>query len=342
MNRFFTSLFFLSISFFFSCEEDTTKPIEKPYAINPGSMLMVANEGNFRSGNASVSLYNLDTKTWLDDAYATFLKRSLGDVLQSITFWNGNAHFVVNNSAKIEVVKPNNFEQVQTIAGFTSPRFLLPINANKAYVTDLYANKIWIVSGTPLAISGSIPVNGWTEDMVLINNKVWVVNKSRPVLMILDANSDQLVDSLVLPSKPTSIAKGSNNQIWVGVEGITPEKPQILLVESASQTITRSFALFSPVLPDKFQSSVTGDSLFFVNDKPSMITYTPADYTLRQFTTDPGNWSGIGWNPIKKILAFSDVKDYVQRGKIILQYHDGTGGEVELSGGTISSRLYFY
>lgn len=342
MNRLFISFLFLSLPIMLSCEEDSTKPTEKPYGINPGSMLMVGNEGNFRSGNGSVSLYNLETKIWLEDAYATFVKRSLGDVLHSITFWNGNAHLVVNNSGKIEVVKPNNFEQVQTISGFTSPRFLLPITAEKAYVSDLYANKVWVISGNPLSITGSIPIKGWTEDMVLANNKVWVVNKSRPVLMILNATTDQLVDSLVLPSKPTSIALGSNGQIWVGVEGVIPDKPQILLVESASQTILRQFTMLSSVLPDKFQSSRTGDSLFFVNDKPCMMTYTPADYTLTQFTLDPGNWTGIGWNPDKKILAYSDVKDYVQKSKIMLHHYDGTGAQIELRGGIISSRLYFY
>lgn len=345
MKTFFYILFTASLFMIFSCEEgEKTKPVEKPYGITPGSMLMVGNEGNFRNGNASVSLYNMDTKSWLADAFATFTKKSLGDVFQSATFWNGNAHLVVNNSGKIEVVKPANFDLIQTISGFTSPRFMLPVSETKAYVSDLYANKVWVVTGVPLAISGSIPVSGWSEDMVLASNKVWVVNKSRSVLMILDPNTDQLVDSMELPSKPTSIAKASGSKIWVGVEGILPEKPSILLIETSGKNIERKFETSSPVLPDKFQSSTSGDSLFFVNDKPSMITYSVGGFSIIQFTSVPGNWYGIGWNPQKRILAYSDVKDYAQKSKIIVHTYTGpsTGNEIELLGGTISSRLYFF
>lgn len=344
MKIFIKCFLLLSLPFIFSCEEDkATTPIEKPYAITMGSMVMVGNEGNFRTGNASVSLYNLSNQKWLDDAFGTFNKKSLGDVFQSATFWNGLAHLVVNNSGKIESVKPENFEQVQTLSGFTSPRFLLPVSSSKAYVSDLYANKIWIVSGNPMTISGNIPVEGWTEDMVMVNNRVWVVNKSRPVLMILNPTTDQLVDSMVLPSKPTSIARATGDKIWVGLEGPTAsDNGKIILVDPGSKTILRDLPTLTRISPDKFQSSTTGDSLFFVDDKPRMMFLTPGDYTFATFNEEPGTWSGIAWNPVRKILAYSDVKDYVQKSRIFLQFYDGTGARVELKGGTISTRFYFY
>lgn len=342
MNFFKSIILFLLVLLFWGCEEESsTKPTEKPYAISPGAMIMVANEGNFRSGNATVGLYNLITKSWLEDAFSYFSKKALGDVFQSVTFWKGKAYLVVNNSGKIEVVNPDNFEVAQTINGLTSPRFMLPVDSNKAYVTDLYANKIWILSGNPLAISGSIPAHGWTEEMVLVNDKVWVVNKSRPVIFILDPATDQLVDSLLLTAKPTTICRSSGSKVWVGTEGETAiDSGHVLWVETASKTILNNYKTLSRIAPDRFAPTLTGDTFYFVDDRPRIFFPKPGNYNIGILKDElVGKWYGIAYDPKRKMVVFSNVKDYVQKSSIFIQSSEG---ETELSGGKISSRFYFY
>lgn len=55
-------------------------------------------------------------------------------------------YIVVNNSGKIEVCNPTNLLRVATITGFTSPRFIVPVSASKAYVSDYISNSISIVN----------------------------------------------------------------------------------------------------------------------------------------------------------------------------------------------------
>lgn len=340
---FFKSILLLTLlAFLFSCEEESsTKPTDKPYAISPGAMILVANEGNFRSGNATVGLYNLITKSWLDDAFSYFSKRSLGDVFQSVTFWKGSAFLVVNNSGKIEVVNPENFEITQTINGLISPRFLLPVDSNKAYVSDLYANKIWVLSGNPLAITGSITANGWTEEMVMVNNKVWVVNKSRPVVFIIDPSTDQLVDSLVLAAKPTTVCRSSGTKIWLGTEGETAiDSGHVLWVETTNKSILENYKTLSRIAPDRFSPTLSGDTFYFVDDRPRIFFPKPGNYNIGILKNEQvGKWYGIAYDPKRKMVIFSNVKDYVQKSSIYIQSSEG---ETELSGGVISSRFYFY
>ena len=67
---------------------------------------------------------------------------------------------------KIEVIDVGSFSSLHTITGFNSPRSFLPVSSTKAYVTDLYSNSIQIVNLNSSTITGSILVNGWTEDLI--------------------------------------------------------------------------------------------------------------------------------------------------------------------------------
>ena len=69
-------------------------------------MVLVCNEGNFRWGNASAGILNLSNQKWVEDGFKQVNGRSLGDVLQSATYWNENWWLVVNNSSKIEGIIP--------------------------------------------------------------------------------------------------------------------------------------------------------------------------------------------------------------------------------------------
>lgn len=65
--------------------------------------MFVINEGNFGSGNASVSLFDPAKNEVVEDFYKTQNSAALGDVAQSMSRVNDNYYVVVNNSAKILV-----------------------------------------------------------------------------------------------------------------------------------------------------------------------------------------------------------------------------------------------
>ena len=85
--------------------------------------ILISNEGNFQWGNASVSFYDEEKDTLLQDVFQSVNQRPLGDVLQSIYLDDKYAYLVVNNSGKIEVVEKHSFDLQHTISGFMSPRY---------------------------------------------------------------------------------------------------------------------------------------------------------------------------------------------------------------------------
>ena len=134
---FFVGALFLTLS---SCVKDQPTEEEESALITSGNGVYIINEGNFQFGNASVSYYDVDTKTLKEDIYKTANSIALGDVAQSMAVLNNKAYIVVNNSSKIEVVNAQTFVSVATIAGLPSPRYFLAVNNAKAYVSDYKAN----------------------------------------------------------------------------------------------------------------------------------------------------------------------------------------------------------
>ena len=327
---------------FNSCKDRET---ESPSAIeiSEGNMMLVCNEGNFRWGNASLGLFNFQNNIWIEDAFKTKNKRSLGDVCQSACFVNKNWWVVVNNSAKIEVISPYDFSSLYTISGFISPRFALPVSNSKVYVSDIYAKKVWIVNVDSKAITGTIPFPGAGEEMVLENDRAWVICSSKSKVFLIETQTDQLVDSIEIPGKGTSIAKGPSGKIWVGYDSASTGNPGILLIDATTKTIERQFvSTGSKISPTHFQTSATGDSVFFLSDGANLLKRSDSQYPgSRLITGITGNWYGFGYDNKRQEVYLSDAKDYVQKSRIIKK-NMLTGLQTDFVGGVISSRFYFW
>src|SRR5690348_2003273 len=110
----------------FSCKKD--KDNSSPTVLNLQGGVFIANEGNFQTANSSVSYYNPDTKSNIQDVYKQVNGRSPGDICQSMQLINSKLYIVVNNSGKIEVCDPVTMKNTSTINGLTSPRYILGVN----------------------------------------------------------------------------------------------------------------------------------------------------------------------------------------------------------------------
>ncbi len=206
-------------SLFTSCKKDDAENNQTPVQGYLGQMLVI-NEGAFGSSNGSIDFIHPQTGKRTDNVFTRANNRPLGDVVQSVAK-RGNLIFItVNNSQKVEVVHAASFKSIRTITGFLSPRYLLPLNNQKAYVTDWGDNSIKIVSLSSYSITGSIPVNqNGPEQLVETGGKVFVVNSGGfsddSTLTVIDPVTDQIIQTLTVGVNPNSIASDVNGKLWI-------------------------------------------------------------------------------------------------------------------------------
>lgn len=326
---------------FVSCVKDKPKDVPPPAPVSEAKKVMVVNEGNFGSGNSSISLYDPGNGQVVEDYYYHSNKTQLGDVAQSISKVNGNYYIVVNNSAKIVVCNSAMVKTAQ-INGLGSPRYLLQVSNQKAYVSDLYANAISIVDLNTRAKTGSIVCKGKLERMLLIFNKVYVTNTERPYLYVIDPMKDQIEDSIYVGTWAASIVSDKNDKLWVLAGGNPPAEPgRLSRINPVTKQVEAFFTFNSSAFPSNLCINKSKDSLYYLNGGVCRFlihdTALPAQALVKAGTK---NFYGLDVSPNDYCIYAADALMYTERSNV---YVYGVGGDQKtmFKAGVNANGFYF-
>lgn len=217
------ALYALFISGIISCTKEDDNNTGGSFPVISGKGVFVINEGNFGSSDGSVSFYDPVSNKINNDVFKQVNKRPLGDVVQSMNIIGSTAYIVVNNSRTVEAADVNYFTSKGTITGFAGPRFLLPVSADKAYVSDWFDNNIKIISFSAMTITGSIPAGSGPEQMTLSSGKVFVTNVGGydrdSTVTVIDIKTDSVIATIATGLNPNSIVTDANGKVWVLCNG---------------------------------------------------------------------------------------------------------------------------
>lgn len=347
MKKSIHSIFIIAatVSVFSSCKKDQpVAPTTTGLPVTAGSGVYVVDEGNYLGGNAKISFFRFSDASVTEDLFQPSNSRPLGDVGQSMTLINGEEYIVVNNSGKIEVTNPSNCRSTKTIIGFTSPRFILPVTATKAYVTDLFANAISIVDLTSNTRTGSIPFPGESEAMQLVNGEVFVSSTDRDKVYVMNPNTDAITDSIAIAKGGNSMVIDNNGKLWVLCYGdyFTSAPGGLYRINTSTHTVELSMPFTTAQSPTRLCSNSAGDTLYYLDFSvmrlPSSATSLPT-VPFIQATTQ--SFYGLAIRPQTGEVFVTDAVDYSQRGHLL---HYSTAGVLlhDVLVSVIPGGIYFY
>ena len=292
--------------------------------------LFITNEGNFQYGNATLSYYNPETKQIENEIFYRANAMKLGDVAQSMTIRNGIGWVVVNNSHVIFAIDINTFKEVGRITNLTSPRYIHFISDEKAYVTQIWDNRIFIVNPKRYEITGYIEVpnmtmeSGSTEQIVQYGKYVYINCWSyQNRILKIDTETDQIVAELTVGIQPTSLALDCNNKLWTvtdgGYEG-SPygyETPSLYRIDAESFTIEKQFKFTFGDWPSEVQLNGTKDKIYWLNDDVWEMDVTANHLPAEPFLAYNGTlYYGLTICPNSGDVYIADAIDYVQPGMV--------------------------
>lgn len=327
-----------------SCDKAPDFPQIKSLPDSSGRGVFIINEGNFMQGNAELSFLDLGLNEKFDHVFLQANNRKLGDVFQSMNIINGKAYLVINNSSKIEIINPKTFKSIGTISSLRSPRYILKTSTNKAYVSDIYDNHIFVIDLNTNLIIGKIPLVGWVEEMLSINGKTYATNLKSNYLSIIDENTDQIIDSIETPFAPKNILKDSANHIWVlcGDANAIDKRHYLIQINSNNQ-ITKKLAITTnQTAANKLKINANGNTLFWIDEdiykmniNDSILPQNPIIEKQKRI------FYGLAVDPIYNELLMSDAKDFNSNSDV---YRYDFNGQLlgKFTGGKITSDFYFY
>lgn len=321
------SLFFLG-----ACKKESTEP--QPSMFNDG--VYIVNQGTWSAGNASLSYFEPADQTLYSNVFSSVNGVPLGDVAQSITFADESAYIVVNNSGLVYAIDRWAAEVKGKIDSLGSPRHMVMVDNNKAYVSDLYNDRLAIVNPNTFEITGSVALGGWTgEEMLSTNKKVFAASWSNfgqanrnDVVLVVDEALDKLVDSIKVGLEPNSMVLDKNNHLWVLCSGgwDNVETPALYKIDPTSNQVLDTLVFPNiATSPVSLEINGAGDSLFFLNAGIYKMSIEDSQIPETAFI-DEGmerSFLALGVDPVNGDIYTSDARDFLVNGIIFRFNHQG-------------------
>ena len=282
-------MFALAITVLSSCKKDNIDDIY--VAGNYEDGYFVTNEGNFGTGNGSISFVD-EYGTVKNDVFASINSFALGDVVQSMSIINDHAYILVNNSSKIEVALVDSMYSVATI-DVNQARYMAQVSDSKAYVTDWGINGVQVIDLLTNTISSTISCGAGPEGITVANGFAYVCNVGGwgldNTVTVINTAIDAVETTLTVGDKPNSVVVDVNGAIWVLSGGFTEygPAPDYAILSQTSGSL------------DKIVNNIIELSIDFpVGNSPKSLVINDAGNTL--YYSD-GSWS-------KAVYAF-DITD---------------------------------
>ena len=316
-----------------------------PDVMDIGKGVFVINEGNFTYANSSLTFYNYEEDTVANNLFYRVNGAPIGDVGQSLALFDGKLYIVVNNSNYIYKVDANTIvcdtTQPYMLTDFISPRYMLPVSSDKAYVSDIAGTTLWIVNPKDMTHTGSIDMGKATETMVQVGQEVYVTNWSKAyvqgmennTVQVVDVNNDVKVAEITVGKEPNGMVVDKNGKVWVLCEGATwdadPGQPQLWKIDPNTKQATCMVTFDSSALNLAIDPS--GTYLYYVYGGD----WTVGGDLHRANINDPTQEDGfvipadgkmfykVFVNPENGDIYLSDAKNYVTNGMVYRYSSDG-------------------
>ena len=326
----------LSVLVLASCQNDSIRP-NVPIGLYENGYF-VTNEGNFGTGNGSLSFID-DRGSVSNNIFAQTNSFSLGDVVQSMEIINEKAYIVVNNSSKVEVANIDSMDYITTIVGLSSPRYILQVSDNKAYVSDWGIGGLQVIDLNTNSIISTISTGQGPEKMLIKDNKAYICNVGGfgldNTVSVIDTENDVLITNINVGDKPNSIVEDANGNIWVLAGGnteydanwnVVAETPgELTTINSETNNVDGSVVFEVGDHPKDLIIDDNGTTLYFSNGSWSKSVYSFNIYNnmLSENPIINKSFYSLGYND--NHIYGTDVKDYVQNG---WTYKFNTNGQV--------------
>lgn len=307
---------------------------DSDFSVNPapGRGLFIVNEGNFQYGNATLSYYDTETHEVENEVFVRANSQKLGDVAQSMIMHDGTAWIVVNNSHVLFAIDPVTFVEKGRITGLTSPRYMHFISDEKAYVTQLWDSRIFIINPKTRSVTGYIETGmddavASTERIVEYGDHVFVnCHSYQRTILKIDTGSDEIEGRLEVGLQPNSMAIDKNGKLWVLTDGGYPgsaagyEPATLSRIDPDTFRIEKTFTFYGDSDPSELNLNVDRDTLYFINDDvwkmPVDAETLPSVPFIGSRNTKYYSMTVCPWN---SDVYVADAIDYQQKG-IIYRY----------------------
>ena len=251
-----------------SCVKDNP-PVKNNIVPDDKHGVYVVCEGQFTVGNSSLYLYDPVRDSVYGDLFYGVNGQPLGDIFESMVRIGDKFFLAINHSDKVVVLNAADLTIAATIS-IHSPRYILPLGNNRAYVSALYSDRIYVIDTKTAMVTGTIPLpDSNAEGMCsYYGNEAFVATWDTAGNHIYKINTatNTLVQTItVAGSAPHAVLLDKEQMIWV-MAGNQPDGKTASLtrIDPSTGNILYAYHFPSNADPIKPVFNRTKDTLYFI------------------------------------------------------------------------------
>ncbi|MDA3906441.1 MAG: hypothetical protein PF484_10225 [Bacteroidales bacterium] len=312
-----------------------TKTKETPDYGKYGVGVLISNEGTFGNGNGTISYYNSDNDSIINEIFQLENNRSLGDVVQSVSRIGDYSFIQVNNSHKIEVVNGKSFAEVGVIQNLTQVRYSIG-DENTAFASAWgkwgVDGKVYFIDVNTLSVTDSVSTGLGSEAMVLLDDKLFVANSGGwgfdNTISIIDIDSKAVLKTLVVGANPKSMIIDKNESLWILCSGsalyddnwnpIGHSPSKLFQINTIDYSVINEISLFEEQHPTKLSINPEGDMLYigagFGFNGIYTLNINDASFAGTQLLNK--SFYGFDINPEDGVIFGYESLNFTERGKL--------------------------
>ena len=289
-----------------------------------GHSLLILNEGAFNSGNAELTVYNLSTKTSINNVFEQKNGRPLGDVGQSFYFFNDRYYIALNNSNKIEIVDAD-IVSAQVFNNIEMPRYMA-FGENKIYVSS-WANggQVYVIDPGSGDILTVIATDKGSENMLLYNNNLYVANGGgfdyANTVSVINAATDKFEKNISAGDNPKEIVQHDHTRVWILNAGTYNSDwteisgKGLMLANVATGAIEKNIAIpsTSPIEPNSLFKK--GDTLYINHSGVYKMSVNATEFPAEPFINQ--NFNSVQLDE-EQILIYGFTGNFSTNGNVYI------------------------
>ena len=243
-----------------SCSNDDAVEKDVPLGTYDNGVL-VLNEGNFGTPNASVTYISNDFNVLTQNIFGIENNdKKLGDVAQSLSFSEDKAFIVMNNSNVVEVVNRYTFKSLGTITeNLKNPRYSVVLNG-KLYVTNAGTKAVTVYDAKTFTHLQTITIGKTTEKIITANGKLYIKNDeygSDNTVTVVNPQSNNAMSRITVENGVNSIEE--KNGFVYALCG-NSDRSKLFKIDTKTDTAT-SFE--STVIKKALNMDIDGDRIYY-------------------------------------------------------------------------------
>ena len=339
-------------SIFISCSDDD--PISNPEPLGAYQQgLLISNEGPFASGHGSVTFISRDYNRVEQAIYqSNNANDNVGNVLNSIGFYEDKAYLVANVSNKITVVDRYTFERKSLfLSGLNNPRYFEAVNGI-GFVTnwgdpfDETDDYVAVIDLSSESVIAKVPVDFGPEKIIALGSKIYIAHKGgyghNNKVTVIDTNNYVVETEIEVGDVPGSMVADFKGNLWVLCEGVpawtgNETNGSLLRINSSSNEITLKLDFKTQEHP-QFLTGELGEFFYYLNGNIYKMRESDSALPIDE------ELSGLYFYTMEVIdgtLYGADAKDYASNGSIEVYNLAEKSFVTSIPAGIIPGGIYF-